>query len=210
MKKTRIYIIILAILLASIGCNTDNYPSGNDELFAEIANDNNKFLYYDINPDSILPDLNQGNPHGVFTMDFDVDGDGSIDLTFKYISEFDELFKRYFDIETVDSSFYISIEDSTEYPRVFNYGDPIDCNMNFRSGKFIFLDIEVVINHNTGESSSSAFGNWFHINRKSFAFRFFKNNEWNMGWMNIGFTYDNSKLVIYEYGYERDFNCSDS
>lgn len=208
MNNYKLIFIVLLICIIVPACRKENYFNKNKyKVNAGIANDNKHFHYYDFSPDSVLPGSIVENPWGEYDLFLDINNNKEYDLKFKYNVEYRDQYWQHFEVQTLHSDFYIAVEDTVNYPSIFQYSDPIECNLNFKKGKFIFIDILNIVDPATGESFSSTEGLWFDIDRDCLAFKFKTNKNWCLGWLKIGFSHNNSKLVLYEYGYQENINC---
>ncbi len=194
MKKKFLLPALLALILCQ-NCNKEDI-NNKDSMLAGIISEDPGFVFFDFSPDIDIP--NPSFEDDLLELDLDINKDGNNDLQFIRNEEGDFLS---FSIKTLSEDFYIVSEEVIDYPRILRSGDPIDCDNNFKSGKFLFLyrlwDYGLNIDS----------GMWFNIDNKYFAFKFKSQNNWYLGWFKIGFVNNNRGIRLYEYAYMLSPDC---
>lgn len=215
MKKKYIILVLPLFFLLGHNCKIEecfgeeNVLIEYDSVFAGQINDNSNFYYklydYVISiPTSEMEFDEEGS------IDLDVNYDEISDLRFSWYEEFWRGFDLDFRVETISDDFYIAAEDSVDYPSVFNLGDLLDCRLNFQSGDFLLVSESAYEDKWTDEITYSSSGIWIGIDEHYIAYKFKRLEEWNIGWLKIGFVGEGTatSMKIYEFGYEKDYNCN--
>jgi len=200
MKKVVIILLSLFVLNLSQSCNKDDIFNNNEFLYAGTVIENGNFVFYDFSPDTTLPnslmeDFDQD-------LELDINENGISDLAFSFGSR-DDSEQGYisFRVISLSDNFYIGCEDYYDHPSIFEPGDLIKCDYNFKSGSFYFLD------RSWEDGFYEDRGIWWTIDNKYFAFKFKEQNNWYIGWFKIGFYNNHNGLRLYEYGYTLSTDC---
>jgi len=135
----------------------------------------------------------------------DLDNDGLYDLRFvSWIEYSPSYFKGWSKVKTHRSSVYVSITDTSDFPKIHKQGDIVNNLNNWESGEFLLSERNRVIvdQGDTMYSHEWYDGIWYNISNKYLAVRIDKESDNLYGWIMISVS-DSYAIRVHEYAYKQ-------
>ena len=159
--------------------------------------------FVDLSPDLEIPTPDYPGYQGE-DVPIDIDHNGTDDIAFGYYQySGNQGSNTNFDVSALNSEVLIVVDGVD--PKIYEVGDLITIGENYQSDNYDLYDYDFTYSHasDSHEDEIVETGIWKNVDRKCIAFKFLVAGEWRLGWIKIGLTDDNNKLIVYEYAYEK-------
>ena len=163
--------------------------------------------FINLSPDLEIPTPEYPGYEGE-TVPIDIDNNGTNDISFGYYQySGNQGSNENFDVAALNSEVLIIVDEDD--PRIFEVGNVIKCDDTYSSGNYDLYDYDFTYAHasDSREDEIVETGIWKNVDRKCIVFKFLVAGEWRLGWIKIGMTDDNNKLIVYEYAYSKEAGC---
>lgn len=146
----------------------------------------------------------KGEPYNIITYGLDIDKDGSNDFQFISYYEYSQThYYSYSNIKSLNSNNYVSLIDTTTYPKIHSQGDIINNLNNWGSGEYMLASFRgYYFWSDTIPPQENYYGIWRGISNKYIAIRM-DNERLYYGWIQISLDNLLGRIItLHEYAYK--------